>query len=145
MPTSVIVPDALRQANPARDLVDRQSNKWSLLVIAVMAEQPIRYGALFLRIEGISQKMLSQTLRTLECDGLIERRVLASRVLAVEYRLSGQGESLAPLAIMIKEWAEGHAGEVVAANRSYAARTDQWTTPGGTMPNSDDRIVIAGN
>lgn len=139
------VPDALRQGDPARDLVDRLGNKWSLLVIAVMAEQPIRFGALCRRIEGISQKMLSQTLRTLECDGLIERRVLTSRALAVEYRLSGQGESLAPLAIMIKEWAEAHAGEVAAANQFYAARADNWSAAGKAMPGNDGHIAKARN
>jgi DNA-binding HxlR family transcriptional regulator len=119
-----LVPDALTQANPARNLVDRLGNKWSLLVIAVVAAQPIRFGLLRRRIEGVSQKMLSQTLRSLERDGLMDRRILTARPLAVEYRLTALGESLAPVAITLKDWAEANVAEVETANAAYAARSE---------------------
>ncbi len=124
MQEPVLVPDALTQANPARNLVDRLGNKWSLLVIAVVAAQPIRFGLLRRRIEGVSQKMLSQTLRSLERDGLMDRRILTARPLAVEYRLTALGESLAPVAITLKDWAEANVAEVETANAAYAARAE---------------------
>ena len=125
MQEPVVVPDALTSSNPARSLVDRLGNKWSLLVVAVVASQPIRFGSLRRHIEGVSQKMLSQTLRQLERDGLIERRVLTTRPLAVEYSLTPLGVTLAPVAIRFKNWAETHIGEVVAANAAYAARAGE--------------------
>jgi DNA-binding HxlR family transcriptional regulator len=120
-----MVPDALTLANPARSLVDRLGNKWALLVIAVVSQQPLRFGLLRRRIEGVSQKMLSQTLRALERDGLVERRVLTARPLAVEYRLTPLGETLVPLAAGLKAWAEAHVAEVLAANLAYASRTGE--------------------
>lgn len=122
MQEPVLVPDALTLANPARNLIDRLGNKWSLLVIAVVADQPVRFGQLRRRIEGVSQKMLSQTLRSLERDGLVDRRVLTARPLAVEYRLTPLGHTLAPVAITLKDWAEAHVAEVVVANQTYAER-----------------------
>lgn len=122
MQEPVLVPDALAMATPARNLVDRLGNKWSLLIIAVVADQPLRFGLLRRRIQGVSQKMLSQTLRSLERDGLVDRRVLTARPLAVEYRLTALGETLAPVAITLKNWAEAHAADVEAANQAYAER-----------------------
>ncbi len=123
MQEPVLVPDALTLANPARNLIDRLGNKWSLLVIAVVSDQPIRFGLLRRKIEGVSQKMLSQTLRSLERDGLVDRRVLTARPLAVEYRLTPLGNTLAPVAITLKDWAEAHVAQVVIANQAYADRT----------------------
>ena len=122
MQEPILVPDALTLANPARNLIDRLGNKWSLLVIAVVADQPIRFGLLRRRIEGVSQKMLSQTLRSLERDGLVDRRVLTARPLAVEYRLTPLGSTLAPVAIALKDWAEAHVAEVVLASQAYEDR-----------------------
>jgi len=122
MQEPALVPDALTMANPARNLIDRLGNKWSLLIIAVVADQPVRFGLLRRRIQGVSQKMLSQTLRSLERDGLVDRRVLSARPLAVEYRLTPLGDTLAPVAITLKDWTEAHVAEVVAANRAYAER-----------------------
>ena len=114
--------DALALASPARAQIDRLGDKWVLLVVAVVGIAPIRFGNLRRRVEGISQKMLSQTLRALERDGLVERRVLSARPLAVEYRLSTLGLTLAPLATAVKVWAESHAMEIVVANAAYDAR-----------------------
>ncbi len=125
MQEPVLVPDALTMANPARNLVDRLGNKWSLLIIAVVADQPVRFGLLRRRIQGVSQKMLSQTLRSLERDGLVDRRVLTARPLAVEYRLTALGDTLAPVAIALKDWAEAHVAEVVAADQAYVERREE--------------------
>lgn len=124
MSQPMLATDALMQSSPARGLIDRLGNKWVLLAIAVVAEQPIRFGHLRRRIDGISQKMLSQTLRALERDGLIERRVLSARPLAVEYRLTALGQSLAPLAAAVKAWAEANGDAVLAANAVFASRQD---------------------
>ena len=100
---------------PTRQALDRIADKWSALIIGLLAEQPHRFGELRRKIGGISQKMLTQTLRSLESDGLVSRRAIATVPVTVEYSLTPLGETLvAPLA-SIRDWAEGHIEEVLAA------------------------------
>jgi DNA-binding HxlR family transcriptional regulator len=100
---------------PTRQALDRIADKWSALIIGLLAERPHRFGELRRKIGGISQKMLTQTLRSLEADGLVSRRAFATVPVTVEYSLTPLGETLvAPLA-SIRDWAEGHIEEVLAA------------------------------
>jgi DNA-binding HxlR family transcriptional regulator len=100
---------------PTRQALDRIADKWSALIIGLLAERPHRFGELRRKIGGISQKMLTQTLRSLEFDGLVSRRAIATVPVTVEYSLTPLGETLvAPLA-SIRDWAEGHIEEVLAA------------------------------
>jgi DNA-binding HxlR family transcriptional regulator len=77
-PSPMPKPDAFLKICPSRAVMARIGEKWTLLVMACLADGPVRFGALRRRIEGISQKMLTQVLRHLERDGLIERRCSSS-------------------------------------------------------------------
>jgi DNA-binding HxlR family transcriptional regulator len=111
--------DAFLAACPARQLLDRISDKWITLVLTALAEGPQRYSDLARRIAGVSQKMLTQTLRSLERDGLISRTVTPSVPVRVDYALTPLGASLMPLIAHIKDWAETHMDEVSAARTRY--------------------------
>lgn len=104
---------------PVRDVLDRVSDKWSTLMIITLAEGPHRFGQLHRAIPDISKRMLTQTLRDLERDGLISRHVFPTKPPSVEYRLTHLGQSLLePLAALI-DWADvTHAG-IVAARTAY--------------------------
>lgn len=111
--------DAYLSTCPARQLVDRISDKWVTLVLPALADGPQRYSDLGRRIAGVSQKMLTQTLRSLERDGLLTRQVTPSVPVRVDYELTPLGLSLMPLIASIKDWAEIHMDEVSAARNDY--------------------------
>lgn len=93
---------------PCRDLMDVVASKWAALAIGALADAPLRFGALQRRLEGVSPKVLTATLRRLEDFGLIEREVYPEVPARVEYSLTGLGRSaLGPVTAM-REWAEGH-------------------------------------
>lgn len=91
------------------------------MVVVALADGPIRFGALRAKIDGVSQKMLTQSLRNLERDGLVRRDVYDEMPLRVEYALTPLGRSLHPLAIALKRWAEAHFREAEANARAYDA------------------------
>ncbi|RXZ80425.1 transcriptional regulator [Paenibacillaceae bacterium] len=95
------------------------ANKWTALVIYSLENGTIRYGEIKGRIEGISQKMLTQTLRQLERDGLISRKVTPSVPPIVAYTLTPLGETLIPYMRMLKEWASEHYPAVRKAREAY--------------------------
>jgi DNA-binding HxlR family transcriptional regulator len=106
---------------PTRQLLDTLTDKWLCLVVAALREGPRRYSHLSHAIAGVSQKMLTQTLRTLERDGLVTRRVTASVPVRVDYELTPLGRTLLPVMAAIKDWAETHMDEVGIARKSYDA------------------------
>nr|WP_307401648.1 helix-turn-helix domain-containing protein [Paenibacillus anaericanus] len=95
------------------------SNKWTALVLYSLENGTIRYGEIKRRIEGISQKMLTQTLKQLERDGLVSRKVTPSVPPIVEYTLTPLGETLIPYMKMLKEWASEHYSAVRKAREEY--------------------------
>ncbi|WP_066519183.1 MULTISPECIES: helix-turn-helix domain-containing protein [Sphingobium] len=100
---------------PVRDVLDRIGDKWSMLMIIALALRPHRFGELHRSIPDISKRMLTQTLRDLESDGLISRHVFATSPPSVEYRLTPLGTSLlTPLAALV-DWADRHHGEISEA------------------------------
>ena len=111
--------DAYIASCPTRQLLDRISDKWVTLVLSALAGGPQRYSDLSRRIAGVSQKMLTQTLRSLERDGLVSRTVTPSVPVRVDYALTPLGATLMPLLAHIKEWAEQHMDEVAAARAGY--------------------------
>jgi DNA-binding HxlR family transcriptional regulator len=100
---------------PARQLLDTLSSKWVSLVLTALTDGPKRYSDLARIIAGVSQKMLTQTLRTLERDGMVSRTVTPSVPVRVEYELTALGDSLLPVMRAVKEWAEVHMNDVLAA------------------------------
>ncbi|WP_230487391.1 winged helix-turn-helix transcriptional regulator [Nocardioides anomalus] len=114
--------DAFLAACPSRQLLDRLSDKWVTLVLVGLEEGPRRYSELSRTIAGVSQKMLTQTLRTLERDGLLTRTVTASVPVTVTYELTPLGRSLQQLMAQLKDWAEAHMDQVLTARDSYDAQ-----------------------
>ncbi|MFE9098079.1 winged helix-turn-helix transcriptional regulator [Streptomyces sp. NPDC007264] len=114
--------DAYLATCPARQLLDRISDKWVSLVLNALADGSLRYSDLNRIIAGVSQKILTQTLRTLERDGLLTRTVTPSVPVRVDYQLTMLGRSLLPLMASIKEWAECHIEEVQTARADYDRR-----------------------
>ncbi|MDG4832029.1 helix-turn-helix domain-containing protein [Solwaraspora sp. WMMD1047] len=104
---------------PGHELLATLSDKWVTLVLSALADGPRRYSELSRTISGASQKMLTQTLRKLERDGLLTRAVTPSVPVRVDYRLTPLGESLLPVQRAIKDWAETHIEQVHAARASY--------------------------
>ncbi len=111
--------DAYLAACPSRLLLDRISDKWVTLVICSLEDGPQRFSEVSRRLAGVSQKMLTQTLRTLERDGLVTRSVTASVPVRVDYALTPLGQSLLEPIKHVKAWAERHVPEVLEAQRGY--------------------------
>ncbi|GIH03758.1 HxlR family transcriptional regulator [Rhizocola hellebori] len=97
---------------PARTALDLVADTWSVVVVYGLGRGPHRYSELHARIGGISKKMLTQTLRKLERNRLIERRVLATAPAGAEYRLTPLGRSLLGPVTVLAGWAEQHAEEL---------------------------------
>ncbi len=115
-------PNVLDQNCESRQALDRIADKWTALIVYALVDGPRRHGELRRQIEGISQKMLTQTLRTMERDGLLERRVLASVPPHVEYALTPLGMTLTEPLTAICRWAMDHLAEVQAARIASEAR-----------------------
>src|SRR5215475_14387341 len=107
---------------PTRQILDRVGDKWAVLILLLLREQPTRFNALRRAIEGISQKMLSQVLKSLERDGLIKRRVIATVPVTVEYSMTALGATLASAVDPLRDWAESNLRDVLAAQRRYDAQ-----------------------
>ncbi|MEU4243863.1 helix-turn-helix domain-containing protein [Actinoplanes sp. NPDC026619] len=106
---------------PSRQILDRIGDTWSVLIVVMLADGPHRYTELAKRIEGVSPKMLTQTLRGLERDGLITRTVHAVVPPRVDYALTSLGQSLYALVEGLEKWAEAHIDDVQAARENYDA------------------------
>jgi DNA-binding HxlR family transcriptional regulator len=97
---------------PARTTLRLIGDTWSVVVLSGLGQGPLRYNDLRDRIGGISNKMLTKSLRKLERGNLVERRVLPTAPVGVEYRLTGLGESLLRPVSVLAEWALEHADEL---------------------------------
>lgn len=108
---------------PARQVLDLIADKWATLVVSLLEIEPMRFAALQRRIGGISQKMLTQTLRALERDGLVTRTVYAEVPPRVEYALTPLGRTLcAPIGAII-QWSEENIGAITTARQQYDQRS----------------------
>ncbi|MEU3458159.1 helix-turn-helix domain-containing protein [Micromonospora sp. NPDC006766] len=128
--------DAFLAQCPSRKLLDRIADKWVALVLAALrsngshqfgadcAGEPrsMRYSELSRLLAGVSQKMLTQTLRSLERDGLITRTVVPTVPVTVTYELTGLGLSLHQMMRGLKDWAETHMDDVLANRATYDNR-----------------------
>lgn len=107
-----------------RNLLDRVGDKWSLMIIDMLSEGTLRYSELDHKIGSISQKMLTVTLKSLETDGLINRKVYPQIPPRVEYSLTELGGTLLPSITMLKKWAADSQPAILAA-RSRMQSKDQ--------------------
>jgi len=104
---------------PVREVLDQIGDKWSTLLLLTLADGPQRFGAIKRMVPDISQRMLTQTLRDLQRDGLINRTVFPTTPPSVEYRLTPLGQSLLePLAGLIG-WADAHHAAIRAARQEF--------------------------
>jgi DNA-binding HxlR family transcriptional regulator len=130
--------DAFLASCPSRQLLDRIADKWVALVLAALgsggpdpggdcAGEPraMRYSELARRLAGVSQKMLTQTLRSLERDGLLTRTVTPTVPVTVTYELTDLGSSLQQVMGGIKAWAEAHMADVLVNREEYDTRAGQ--------------------
>lgn len=97
----------------------RLGDKWATLMLVALADGPYRFGELHRRLEGISKKMLTQTARNLERDGLVSRTLYDERPLRVEYKLTVLGETIVPHVKALKAWAESYWKTVEAAQLEF--------------------------
>ncbi|UYK96281.1 winged helix-turn-helix transcriptional regulator [Pantoea stewartii] len=104
---------------PNRIILDQISDKWSLLVILTVSEKPIRFNEIMRSIGGITQKALTQCLRRLERNGIVERCVVATSPIAVEYRMTSLGRSLDKIFHTLLEWTNENIEAIEAAQREY--------------------------
>ncbi|HEY0804194.1 MAG TPA: helix-turn-helix domain-containing protein [Pseudonocardiaceae bacterium] len=111
--------NAFIDACPTRQLLDTLTDKWLCLVLAALSDGPLRYSELCRRIAGVSQKMLTQTLRTLQRDGLVARTVTPSVPVRVDYELTDLGRDLAPVTTAIKTWAEANMDRIELARLAF--------------------------
>lgn len=109
-----------------RELLERIGDKWTLLVVEELsADLPVRFTQLRDRIGGVSQKMLTQTLRALERDGLVSREVFPVVPPRVEYRLTPRGEALGEAVCGLWTFVERHLADVERSRRAYDARASR--------------------
>jgi DNA-binding HxlR family transcriptional regulator len=112
-------PCILDQTNTSRKTLDLIADKWVILVLFALRNGTRRFAQMHRDIGGITQKMLIQTLRNLERDGLVSRKVYPVVPPKVEYRLSPLGDSLAPVLNAIVDWSHGNLEKVHAARAAY--------------------------
>ena len=109
---------------PVRNVVSRFGNKWALLVVLVLSEQKtVRFNELCRLIPDVSSRVLSGTLKTLEADGLVARKVYPVVPPKVEYRLTDIGQSLVPFIVQLTEWAQTNMKSIVKHRKKSEAES----------------------
>ncbi|MFI6580093.1 winged helix-turn-helix transcriptional regulator [Embleya sp. NPDC050493] len=108
---------------PTRQVLDHIAGKWTVLIVDALRDGTMRYTDLSRRIEGVSQKMLTQTLRALEADGFVLRTVTPTIPPRVDYELTELGRSLGEPIRALREWTETHINEIERARIAAAERT----------------------
>ncbi|MFJ9179939.1 winged helix-turn-helix transcriptional regulator [Streptomyces sp. NPDC102360] len=119
-PASAPTPDSeLRVTAPHRELLDQVLDKWSLSVLNELCERPSRFNELRRAIPEVTQKSLTATLRRLERNGIVERELLSSRPVAVEYRITPLGKTLRRPVDVLLDWATTHMPEIERARDAF--------------------------
>ncbi|MEE4453511.1 helix-turn-helix domain-containing protein [Novosphingobium resinovorum] len=120
--TARLTPDVYAADCPTRQLLDRIADKWSVLILTTLGGGGMRFNGLRRRIDGISQKMLSQTLRSLERDGLVLREVVPTVPVSVSYAVTPLGRELLDALQAMIDWAERRMAAVASAQVAYDRR-----------------------
>ncbi|MEU7240057.1 winged helix-turn-helix transcriptional regulator [Streptomyces sparsogenes] len=115
-----VAPECAATIELVRDVLARVGDKWTVLVITALAEGPLRFTTLHQRIAGVSQRMLSQTLRSLTRDGLVTRTAYAEVPPRVEYQLTPLGRSLSDSVAHVVRWVREHQAEIVRNREVFA-------------------------
>ena len=106
----------LPAACPSRIVLDHVTSRWGVLLLVALSEETLRWGELRRRVQGISEKMLAQTLRVLEADGFVRREAQPTIPPRVDYSLTDRGREIAVLLIPLMQWIVQHAEEIVVAD-----------------------------
>jgi DNA-binding HxlR family transcriptional regulator len=114
--------DVYNERCPTRMVLDRIADKWTVLIVGALEEKTKRFGELRREVGGVSQKMLTQTLRGLERDGVVVRTVYASVPPKVEYSLTQLGRTLVRMLEEIREWSEHNIEDVLKARDDFDHR-----------------------
>jgi DNA-binding HxlR family transcriptional regulator len=114
--------DAYLRSCPSRGVLDVIGSKWTVLIIPALIDRPLRFGELRRRLDGITQKSLTQALRQLERDGFLSRTQYPGIPPRVEYALTPLGRRAANLLNSIREWAQDNLVEVLTARANYDSR-----------------------
>jgi len=143
--TRLATPDAhgFDTACPTHTVLSTIAEKWATYVIELLGVRPQRFGALRRSIGAISQKMLTQTLRRLERDGLVQRRVHPTSPPGVEYALTPLGQSLLEPIVALRAWAETNVRQVLAARAAYDAH--EASAPGSRGRRRVGLALLAGH
>ncbi|WP_347557062.1 helix-turn-helix domain-containing protein [Robbsia sp. KACC 23696] len=104
---------------PSRLMLDQIADKWSMLILAALRDGPLRFNAIKRRISGVTQKALTQCLRRLERNGIVERRVVTASPISVEYKITTLGRSLDGPFQALYLWKLEHLSEVEDARARY--------------------------
>ncbi|MDQ0323167.1 DNA-binding HxlR family transcriptional regulator [Pararhizobium capsulatum DSM 1112] len=104
---------------PSRLIFEQIADKWSMMIITVLNSGPVRFNGIKRQLEGVTQKSLTQCLRRLERNGLIERRVIPVSPVAVEYELTDLGRSLQPRLLSVYSWTLEKMQEIEAARQQF--------------------------
>jgi DNA-binding HxlR family transcriptional regulator len=110
---------------PTRLLLDRIGDKWTALVVLLLSDGPMRFSQVRGQLGRVAPKVLAQTLRRMERDGLVTREVFAEVPPRVEYELTDLGQSLIEPIAVLADWAEVHVGQITAAQAAYDASREQ--------------------
>ncbi len=111
--------DVYQENCPTRMVLDRIADKWTILIIGQLHKKTFRFNELRRVIPGITQKMLTQTLKGLEKDGLVDRKIYPTVPLKVEYSLTPLGSSLTRILNNVATWAETHIEQIMKAQKCY--------------------------
>lgn len=116
-----VIYDVMNPKCPTQQVLDLVASKWTMLIILALGDGPLRYSALQRHVQGVTKKMLTQTLRALERDGLVRRRVYDTVPVQTDYELTTTGQSLAAAVSAIRRWAYDHIEDIGQARRAFAA------------------------
>jgi DNA-binding HxlR family transcriptional regulator len=124
MPSSVPNPpwDVMVATCPSRTSLAKIANKWTAMIVIALSDGPLRFGALREAVDGISGKVLTETLRDLERDGILSRTMYNEMPPRVEYELTTLGQTLRQPLTALGRWAEEHIADVLRARDDYDAR-----------------------
>ncbi|EOV9673760.1 winged helix-turn-helix transcriptional regulator [Cronobacter turicensis] len=112
----------LAEINSTRPVLEQVANKWSVLILTVLCTQPARFNAIKRRLDPITHKALTEALRRLERNGLVNRRVIASSPVAVEYSITPLGRTLQEPFVALVSWARQHGAAIELAQVAYDER-----------------------
>ena len=116
--------EVLSQIQGTRPVLEQIANKWSILILTVLCEQPSRFNAIKRRLDPITHKALTEALRRLERNGLVHRRVIPSSQVAVVYSITPLGTSLREPFVALIAWAQTHGNSIAHAQAGYDARPE---------------------